>query len=195
MSGLCAKISENISVNCDKPIEGGVKDNIWIINYEDWEDAAITKNALNSQIIEDIVLPSGGFAYKMEGINNSPAPKQSMVKGAFINSFSHEINYKLFSLNPTVKEQLELKSKSRVVVIVENNYKGDNGEAAYEVYGAGSGLVCEAIERDPNSNDTQGAYDVTLKTSEKSREAHLPATIFITNYATTKALVESLAAA
>lgn len=192
MSGLCAAITKDISVNCSAPIEGGVKDNIYLINYQDWEDASISTNISNKQIYEAISLPSGAVAYKMEGLNNSPAPKQSMVKGAFINSFSHEINYKLFSINPDVKEQLELKSKGRFVVIVENNYKGDNGEAAFEVYGAGSGLVCESIDRDPNSNDTQGAYDVTLKTSEKSREAHLPATIFLTDYATSKAIVEGL---
>lgn len=194
MSGECNKITSEILVNCTYPVEGGVKDNVYLINYEDWRDANITRNTSNKQIIEGIALPSGAFAYKMEGLNNSPAPKQSMVKGAFFNSFSHEVNYKVFSLNPTVKKQLGLKSKGRFVVIVENNYKGDAGEAAFEVYGDSSGLICEAIERDPNSADTQGVYDITLKTSEKAREAHLPSSIYLTDYATSLAIVESLLA-
>jgi len=188
----CARISQNITVNCDAPIQGGTRDNLILINYDDWIDAAITVNVTNSQIIEDIVLPSGATGYQIEGINNSILPKQAFIKGRFLGSFEHEVNFKCFSLNPTIKSELVKLSKGRVVAIVENNYKGDDGEAAFEVYGLDSGLVLELLERDPANADTQGAYDVTVKSSEQSRESHLPATIFLTDYTTSKAIVDGL---
>lgn len=188
----CAKISADITVNCDKPIQAGTRDKMWVMNFEDWQAATITPNGTNPQIYEGISLPSGAVAYVVEGINNSILPKNAYVKGPYLGSFDHEVNFKAFSLNPTVKDELEKATKGRLVCIVENNYKGDDGEAAFEVYGPDCGLIVESLERDPSSADTQGAYDIVLKSSEKAREAHLPATIFLTDYPTSKAIVEGL---
>lgn len=193
----CAVISTNLNKNCDNPLVGGVRDNIYLINFSDWLDAVFVRNGLNSQIYESITLPSGALAYRMEGINNSPEPSTSFKRLAFAELFEHIVKYKIFDITPSAKEQLELKSKGRFVAIVENNYKGATGNAAFEIYGADSGLIVPdgGLTRDPNSTDTQGAYDVTLQTSEKSLEPHLPATLFITDYATTKAVLEALAVA
>lgn len=189
---ICAKIDQHIIIDCANPLQAGTNDSIFIFNFEDWSNATISRNSANPQIIEDIVMPTGVTGFQVQGINNSNMPKNSMVKGKFINSFMHEINFKAFTLNASIKKTLENMSKGRFVVIVQNNYKGAAGDAAYEVYGGDSGLVCTAIDRDPQNNDTQGAYDITLQSSDQSKEAHLPATVFITDYATTKALVESL---
>jgi len=188
----CAVISNNILVDCDNPLQAGTKDTLILINYDDWLDAAVSVNGTNARIIEDIVLASGVTGYKVEGINNSTLPTHAFVKGRFLGSFDHQVNFKCFTLSPTVKSELVKMSKGRFVAIVENNFKGATGNAAYEVYGMDSGLILETMERDPGNQDTQGAYDVTLKSSEFSREAHLPATIFITDYDTTKTLVDGL---
>lgn len=188
----CAKIDADITIDCDNPLQAGTKDRLILINFDDWQDATVTRNNSNNQIYQAIDLPSGTRAYLVEGINDSTLPKHSYVQGAFLGSFMHEVNYKVFSLGADIKELLEKKTKGRFVAIVENKFKGNNGECAFEVYGADSGLIVTLLERDPGNADTQGAYDLTLASSEKSREAHLPATIFSTNYATTKAIVDAL---
>lgn len=188
----CAKITQGVAVNCTNPVQGGTKDNLYLFNYSDIEDAVVTRNGQNTQIIENIVLASGVVGYRFEGQNNSNVPKVAMVKGAYSNSFDHEVNFKIFDLTPTIKSELEKMSKGRLVAIVENYYKGTTGNAAFEIYGLDSGLILESLERDASNADTQGMYDVTLKSSEKSREQHLPASFFITSYAATKAIVEGL---
>jgi hypothetical protein len=188
----CAQISSDILVNCDYPLFTGVKDRLFLFNFSDFEDATLTRNGVNTQIIEDIILASGAVGYTIEGQNNSIMPKQAFVKGTYSSKWDHEVGFIAWSLSPTVKDQVEKLGKGRVVAIVENNYKGDTGNAAYEIYGLDCGLILETAERDPNNQETDGGFQITLKSSERSKEPHLPASVFITDYATTKALVESL---
>lgn len=194
LNSTCALITDNFLLNCDNPLQSGTRDRAIIFNFDDFLQLDIMKNAMNKQIIEGITLPSGITGYSIQGINNSITPKVTMKKGKFLNSYTHEVSFPVFSLNPIVKQEIELLDKGRFVIFTENNYQGDNGEAAYEIYGMGSGLVASVTERDPSNADTQGGYTVTLTSSDVSQEAHLPATLFLTDYATTKAIFDSLAA-
>jgi len=189
---LCGKISANQTINCDNPLQAGSEDTLTLINWEDWLDASLTLNSLNPQIVENIILSSGIVAYTMDGKNNSIAPKFEMIKQPFAEVYNHELNYKVFGVNAAAKAQLEKKAKGRFVAIVSNKYKGASGDAAYEIYGADAGLVVTQMIRDVNSSDTQGAFDIILKTSDLSPEPHMPKTLFLTDYATTKAIVEGL---
>lgn len=189
---LCGKISGDQSIDCDNPLQAGTEDTLVLINWEDWLDAALTLNGSNAQIVENIVLPSGTVAYQMQGKNNSIAPKYELVKQTYAEVYNHELNYKVFGVSAAVKAQLEKKAKGRFVAIVYNKYRGASGNSAFEIYGADAGLVVTQLIRDVNNQDTQGAFDIILKTSELSMEPHMPKTLFITDYATSKAVVESL---
>jgi len=79
-----------------------------------------------------------------------------------------------------------------VVAIVENNFKGTDGEVPFEIYGLRSGLQMRALERVLNDQETFGAYNCTLGTSDIDKEPYLPATLFDTSYATTKAIITAL---
>lgn len=191
---LCGKISANQSINCDNPLQGGTEDTLVLINWEDWQDAAITLNGSDSQIVENIVLASGIVGYEMQGKNNSIAPKYELVPLEYSEMWNHELNYKVFNVSAAAKKQMEKKTKGRFVAIVFNKYKGASGDSAFEIYGADAGLVVTQMVRDVNSQDNQGAFDIILKSHEKALEPHMPKTLFITNYATSKAVVESLVA-
>jgi len=188
----CGRISANVLIDCDDPMIGGTKDLLYLINIDDWLDATITRNGSNSQIIEGVTLPSSTVAYKFEGKNNSLEPKSMLAKGRYYELYDHEIVFKAFNNSPTVKQQIEALAKGKYVAIVENNHQGDEGNAAFEVYGDESGLELAESERIVTDTDSQGAYTLTLRTSEYAREGHLPATFFLTDYATTKALVVGL---
>ena len=191
---VCSRIAADILVNCTNPVFGGTQDTLWIINYDDYNNAVITYNTQNPLIIENIVLPSAAKAYMIQGQDNSNLPKQTMLKKGFSRVFDHQVEFKTFSLNPTVKAQLEGVLRGKFVVICENVYKGDNGEAAFEVYGTGAGLICSKLDRDPGSADTQGVYDIILKTSDKASENHFPLSYFKTSYAATLALIQGITA-
>lgn len=189
---LCGKITSSFEINCDNPLQAGTEDTLVLINWEDWLDAAVTVNMSNAQIVENIVLGSGVTAYSVDGKNNSIAPKYELVKQPFAEVYNHEINYKVFGVSADLKAQLEKKAKGRLVAIICNKYKGASGNSAFEIYGADAGLVVTQLLRDVNSQDTQGAFDLILKTSELSMEPHMPKTLYITDYATSKAVVEGL---
>jgi hypothetical protein len=189
--GICGKISKDQLQNCDYPLVGGVKDRLILINLEDWEDSTITVDPTNEQLITGIALPSGIEAYQYEGKNNSIEAKATLVKSKYSESYDHEVRLKMFYIDAAVKDEIEKLPKGKYVAIVENNFKGDDGKGAFEIYGRETGMTSLELNRELNNADTQGAYDILLKTSE-SKEGHLPSTLFNTDYATTKAIVDGL---
>ncbi len=194
MPTICGTITSNLSVNCANPLQAGAEDTLYLINREDWLDAAITYNVTNTETIEAITLGSGKVAYTYQGKNNSVVPKYELVKQTYAEVYNHEINFKVFDVSPDAKTQLELLAKGQMVAIIENKYKGTDGNAAFEVYGADAGLVCTQNIREISSTDTGGAFDLILKSDETAMEPHMPKPIFITDYATSKAVVEGLPA-
>jgi hypothetical protein len=190
----CARISENLEIDCDAPLKGGTEDLGWLINWDDYKAATITRNISNPRIIEDIVLPSGGFAYRVEGQNNSILPKSSFVKARFTGQFRHEVNFYVFKIDPETKDQLTKAGNGRFVFIAENKHRTSTGNTSFEVYGGGSGLVVPdgGIARDSGDADTQGAYNIILSSADGSLESFLPESIFDTDYATSLAIIESL---
>lgn len=189
MATVCGKIAGNILKSCTKPLQGGTKDRAIVINFDDI--ASIVYNSTNVATIEDIVLTTGKLAYQIDGKNNSIAPKAMMVKQGFENMFDHTIQMKGFDISPDIKEQLNSMKDGRFVVIVENYFKGTDGNSAFEVYGLTSGLELTTLERDPNNADTQGAFDFTFSTA-LNKEPKLPNNLFVTSYAASKAVVDGL---
>jgi len=189
---VCGKISKNIEISCLNPLQAGAEDQLILINRDDWLGALITVNVINPQIIEDVILPSGTIAYSYAGKNNSIAPKYEFIKQTFAEVYDHSVNFKVFAVDASAKEQLEAMAKGSMVAIINNKFKGTNGDAAYEVYGADAGLIVSQNIRDVINQENQGAFDVILKSDEASLEPHMPKTFFNTNLATTKAIVDGL---
>jgi len=192
LATVCGKITKSLDINCDDPLQAGAEDQLILINRDDWLAAAITYNLANPQIIEDVVLPSGIVAFSYQGKNNSIGPKYEFIKQTFAEVYNHEINFKVFNVSPDAKAELEAMAKGSMVGIVNNKYKGTNGNAAYEVYGADAGLIMSQNIRDLINQDNQGAFDVIIKSDEQSMEPHMPKTFFNTDLATTKTLVDGL---
>lgn len=107
MASICGKISAGLTIDCDSPLQAGAEDQLILINRDDWLDAAVTYNVTNPQIIEAVVLASGVTAYSYQGKNNSIAPKYEFIKQTYAEVYNHEINFKVFNVDPVAKEQLE----------------------------------------------------------------------------------------
>jgi len=191
-TSVCGSITAGLTIDCANPLQAGAEDELILINRSDWLDAAITLNVSNPQIIEAVVLASGVVGYSYQGKNNSIGPKYEFIKQTFAEVYNHEINFKVFNVDAVAKEQLEKMAKGSMVAIVNNRFKGTDGDSAYEVYGADAGLVVSQNIRDIINQENQGAFDVIIKSDELSLEPHMPKTFFITDLATTKAAVEGL---
>lgn len=186
----CPGINADAFLNCTKPLTNGVKDVLYLFNYADI--ATITEDGSNPNLIEGLTLGVGAKIYRFEGRNNSIDPRSALVKGRYSVTFDHELVFKMFNIETATKQQLEYMCNTKVVAIVENNFAGITGTVPFEIYGLRTGLEMTALERIVNDTETQGAYNCTLATSEQIKEPYLPATLFDTDYATTKAIISAL---
>lgn len=188
----CAKITAGAGPDCDNPIFSGASDKIWLINFDDI--AGYTLNGTNAEIIEAILLNSGTNAYAYEGQNFSNEPDHAFTRTGFSVFFNHQVRFRVFANDPETKRQLNLLARGNVVAIIANNYINTAGSTAYELYGLKNGLVQQEGTRPVSSIEEGGAHNILIGSHESALEPKLPASIFITDYATTKAMVEGLEA-
>lgn len=181
----CAKISNDILLNCSAPLVAGNKDILKLINKDDI--IGYTRNVANPQIIESITLSTGAKAYSFEGKNSSIDSKSDLIKGKYSENYNHQVIFRVFEDSPLVKIQLEALAKGKFVAILEKNYRGSLSNSSFEVRGADVGLICTVLTQDSTDADTTGAYVITLANQDGFPEPHLPSTLFVTDYATTKA--------
>lgn len=185
---VCGELSADISKSCTNPLQAGTRDRGIVINFE---DILAPVYAADGETVVDLTLSSGAVGYVIDGQNNSIEPKCSMVEQGFNNMFDHEVMMKGFDISPATKNQVNSMKDGRFVIITENYFRGASGDAAFEVYGLTTGLELTEIERDANSEETQGAFHFKFFT-KKNKEAKVAATFYLTDYTTTKALVDAL---
>ena len=186
----CAVISAGLALDCDFPLIGGVKDDITLVNLDDI--ASVTRNGANPQIIEAVTMVTGKVGFQFEGKNNSVDPQVALVKQRYSEVYDHEVMFKVFLNTPAAKLQMERLVQGKVVAFIQNNHVNSDGDSAFEIYGLGQGLDCLELTRVLNDADTQGAYNLVLRTNEQTKEAHLPNPLFITDFAATLAVYVGL---
>ncbi len=184
----CPGIASDVFVDCTKPMSAGVKDAyLYLFNYADL--ASVTEDGSNPNLLTDITLAASKKMYRFEGKNNSIEPRSALNKQRFAEVWDHEIVFKVFDNTAGIKQDLDFMKSTKVIAIVENNFAGSDGGTSFEVYGLKAGLELTVSERIVNDQETQGAYNLTLASGEFAKEPYLPATLFDTDYATTKAII------
>jgi hypothetical protein len=186
-TSICGELNADIDKNCDNPLQAGTTDRLVVINKGD----ILSYSTAVDGSLTNIVLRSGAVAHKIDGQQNSIEPDFAMVKQTYVKMFDHMVRAKGFNLSPATKQQLNDGKDGRYVLICENYYRGDSGNAAFEVYGLTTGLEMNELSRTANSEETQGAFDILFST-DQNKEPKMPATLFDTDYATTKAIVDAL---
>ena len=76
----CAEISSDLTFDCDNPIVGGMRNEIYLFNYDDFQAASIALNGINTLIVEDIVLASGVTGYSYSCPENGFNAKAALVR-------------------------------------------------------------------------------------------------------------------
>jgi hypothetical protein len=81
---------------------------------------------------------------------------------------------------------------AKLVALVQNNHKGDDGNSAFEIYGLETAIQLQELGRTVADAELQGAYNLVIRNNETSRPSTLPHTLFNTDFSTTLAIVNSL---
>lgn len=190
MPDLCGQLTKNIAPDCVNKLFGGANDRLILFNKDDID--GVTRNIANPQIIEGITLRSGARGYVYQGKKNSNEPDSALVKGRYIDTYDHGLIFKGFEVDAAAKKEYEALVDGLVVGLVQNKFQGSAGDTEFELYGLDTGLEAQELTRILQDADTQGAYNIVLRSSEQSKEAHLPATFYLTSQTITRALVEAL---
>lgn len=185
----CGNITVGSIVDCTNPLQGGVGDNsrLTVINYDDF--SSVTLSASTPNLITAITLKSGAVAYTFEGYRSSLKPSYDSVEaksGQIM--YKHRVVFNIFDYSQIQKNNIWRFGNGRYMTIYQNAKKDAN---AFEFCGIGSGMqMVPGKLRD--LQEVNGAHQLTLETNAEELEALPPQTVFITDFATTQALVVAL---
>jgi hypothetical protein len=190
-ASACGGITAGTDYDCDSPIVPGVNQRLILGNLDDIE--AVSYNTTNTTIIEGITLKSGKSAYVYQGVRQSLNPSYELVPGTVSVGYNHMVNFLAFQISQAVKDNLEKMALGKLFAVVENKNAVGNENSIFEVYGLNVGMEATVITRLPADQETNGAFTINLVTPEaEGKEPKMPQSWFLTDYATTKALVDAL---
>lgn len=166
----CGNLSANITKDCSNPIRAGVGDTLYLVNYEDWQDATVTAGATNNIELTAITMASSKFIYKVEmAAANSIRPRYEISRENGRVRFKHYVEFSIERDDPDTKEQIQQLDLGRFVAIVFTNTD------RIEVFGADTGLTREGGE-ERNFYANQGAFTLTLSSDDETLEPWMPKT-------------------
>jgi len=182
------EISKDLIFDCNnKPVKGSYNE-IILIPKNDID--TVTHNTLQKVIVENITIKAGKRAYKYTGNGMPIDTAKTMINDEAGVRWNHQLPFTIEGNTPDIKEQLNnLAENTPLTIICKNYYKGDpTGKSVYEIFGLESPVYLTEC------TDEAGGmrYVCTFANKEGRESPNLPHNLFITNLATTEALIETL---
>lgn len=185
----CSKIKTGFTMEeCGTPALAGTAPRVLLVSYTDVNKALST---ITDSVISVLVLKAGAKAYEVDSLPNATVGEDTVNVGTYNRTHQHNLTVRIFKKSEAAKKFVNGLTSSRVVAIVENNDRGDNGDTKYEVYGWDSGLELNDLTVSTEMADGV-AYLFTLGSGTVAQEGSLPKSFFNTDEATTDAAVEAL---
>ncbi len=192
MADCTGKITANFVLDCDYLPIAGLTTNALLINYDDIDRTATTISGANRLLMTNLQLKAGKTAYLFTGVKQTNSKNWALVpKDTNLDKVSHVFNGTVF--NPSVENKLQVADMalgSKFVVVVEQLWKGEDNEDAFEVLGYNVGLKLN--EATNNSAENDNTILLVLGSEEGYEEPTLPYNLLETDYATTKLAFDNL---
>lgn len=180
-------ISADVALDCDNPIFAGLEQTGYIINKSDI--ASFTKA---DGIVSALTLAASAKAYHIYQAGKQPfnGTTTDMQEGDIMNTMNKTVAFMVLENSPAVSEDIiKPLINGEFVVIIENKYKDEAKQNAFEVFGLDKGCRASAVSQ--NKYENMAAWSVTMVESETPN----PSTFFyVTSYTATKAALEALTA-
>ena len=159
------KLAKDIAGSCESPQVAGLKNPGQLINFDDIDWDALTKDQTNAKIVASLTLQSGKRAYKVIVPGNTPftGTNAALAAGTYRNKFTKTANIVVLDSGPDVsKNVIDQLANGRFVFIFENKYAGADKKNTFEIYGLETGLVATEMTNEKYSEETDGGWAVTL---------------------------------
>jgi hypothetical protein len=182
------KIATNVLNSCDTIPRRGFETVAWAINRTDIN--VVTYDVTYDILVTAISLIGGTQAYTVTAVKKEMNAGFDLIKADIIPDMF--TNY--FAFKPYEKEAVainNLDSMNDLVIIAE--LKGLKTEGCFVIYGLQSGLY--KITGSKRQNDNHGLPIYEMQSLDGQGEKYSRYIFWGTDYATTKALIEALAAA
>lgn len=174
---ICEKlISSCISADCNNPIFTGVSQTAYIFNFQHIvgslpdttaEDFNGNPNLITSLTLKELSEGVTATGYRIVNLGKTPfqGSNTAFSAGNISNRFTETVSFVVPDASATAAQLIDNLANGRFVVVLQNSYKGSNADGEFQLYGLRKGLTASDISRDPYSDETDGAYMITL-TSE-----------------------------
>lgn len=190
-NSACGGITIGAAFDCDDPITPGVDQRLILVNKEDI--SAVTYDVTLTSLITGITLTALKTGFAFQGVRQALNPQYTFVPQTVSVGYDHQVDFMVFDISQAQKDNLEKMAMTKMVAIIENRNTTGNSNSVFEVYGLEVGLDMQTNVRIPADNETAGAFSISLMTSPNGgKEPKMPQSWWLTNYATTKALVDAL---
>ena len=195
MSNICKElINACIAANCENPLYAGVDGLGYIANFSDIE--SVTYDQTNPSIVTGITMALDSQSnskcfYTIQQPGNQPftGSQIEMTEGTYGNKFNNTVNFAVIDNGPHVTNDIIDKlANGKFVVILKNDYTGENGKAKYQIYGLKKGLKAASITRELYG-DNESAWICSM-TEENAPKSGL--FFYVTDEATTDTAIDAL---
>lgn len=159
-------LAADLTASCDVKTVKGLKNNGYIMNFNDIDFDATTRDTTNSNIVKQLILKSGKKAYRayMPGKTPFTGTSKTLSVGTYRNRFTKSVSVVIFDNGPDVsKNIIDQLANGQFVFVLENKFAGSDGKNTFEIYGLEVGLTASALDDDKYSDDTEGGWLCTLQ--------------------------------
>ncbi len=160
------QLAADLAASCTvKPVKG-IKSHGFIMNYNDIDFEATSRDATNPNIVKSLILRTGKKAYKMYVPGKTPytGTKKTLSAGTYRNRFNKDVSIVILDNGPEVAHNIiDQLANGTFVVVLENKFPGSDNKNTFEIYGLEAGLTATAMDDDKYSDDTEGGWLATLQ--------------------------------
>ena len=158
----------------------------WVFNRK---SLTITYDSTTKNLITDLANVSTAIGYKITGIKKMLNAGSDLVAADDkADTWTHYFNFKQFEF--AAADIVNVDNINDVVIFVENKDKSTTGNGVFMGFGCKFGLYKSADTH--RTNDDKGARNIELTSLADQEEPFSRYVLLDTDYATTKALLETL---
>ena len=184
--GCIQGIAKAITSDCTTSLGGGLEVEAWVFNRK---DLTVTYDGSQDNLITGLANVGAAVGYKLTGVKDLlNAGHDAVVAEDRPDKFTHYFSFQGFEI--LAEDITNIDDINDVAIFVELNDKNDTGEGIFVGYGVKKGLWKSSDTR--RWNDINGARSVELTSRGGKEEPFSSYVLLDTDYATTRALLESL---
>ena len=183
-------ITKDLKGDCTKPLVRGYSREGVLLNFEDVVSYTTAVGALERGEFSGIVRKQGTKGYSI--ISDDTMPFSGTVKAGVSKAIGVQsqktVKFMFTDSGLTADNAIDIVQNGYFIVVLKKVGAGSNSKSKYEIIGKEAPLIWSATAQDINSTDNDGAWDVTLQTTE----LHTGNYLWDTDAETTEALFQGL---